>query len=105
MNQTSIPLHLNAESRREIEDALIRVGVLTQDPGGYVEARGPFDYVFLGPQSYETGDTEPTESGGDAPVLGWYPGVWAAVFGPVSEAQRALLPLPAAQPSPPMVAL
>lgn len=105
MNQAKIPLHLNAQSRREIEDALIRVGVLIQDSGGYVEARGPFDYVFLGPQSYETGDTEPTESGSNAPVLGWYPGVWAVVFGQISEAQLALLPLPSTQPSPPMVAL
>lgn len=105
MNQANIPLHLNAESRGEIEDALIRVGVLTRDPGGYLEARGAFDYVFLGPQSYETGDTEPTASGGDAPVLKWYPGVWAAVFGPLAEAQLALLPLPPAQPSPPLVTL
>jgi hypothetical protein len=105
VNQVNTPLHLNAESRREIEDALVRVGVLIQDPGGYMEARGAFDYVFLGPQPYETGDTEPSESGEDAPVLGWYPGVWAVVFGPISEAQLALLPLPHAQPFPPMVAL
>lgn len=105
MNQANIPLHLNAGSRAEIEDALIRVGVLARDSGGYLEARGPFDYVFLGPQAYETGDKEPAESGGDVPVLDWHPGVWAAVFGPLSDAQRALLPLPSAQPSPPMVAL
>lgn len=105
MNRVKTPLHLHAESRREIEDALVRVGVLIQDPGGYVEAKAPFDYVFLGPQPYETGDTEPSDSGEDAPVLGWYPGVWAVVFGPMSEAQLALLPLPPAQPFPPMVAL
>lgn len=105
MKHSITPLHLAAESRKDIEEALLRAHVLTRDADGYVESVHPYEYVFLGVQCYDTGKTQTSETEGMVQIFARHPGVWAAVFGPLSADQLLLLPLPSVQPAAPMVVM
>ncbi len=105
MTAPIIPLHLSAADGDAIITALVVAGIARREADGYVEVKPEFTYVYLGRQSFYTGTETEQEDGSMVAEVGWYPGVWGAVFGPVSEEQREVLPLPDQQPVPAMVTM
>lgn len=99
------PIHLNAVDHDTLIAGLIVAGIAQRAEDGYVTLQEGYVFAYLGIQARGTGEYVTGDEGVEQEVYELLPGVWAGLFGPLTEEQLAVLPVVNPQPAEPMVTL